>query len=107
MNFFITESAANRIKRLLQDEPIGSFFRIKVEGGGCSGFQYNYSFDTQSKLSDIFFGTKESRIVIDDLSIGFLDNATIDYVEDLSGSKFEIKNPNTSAKCGCGASFSI
>jgi iron-sulfur cluster insertion protein len=107
-NFEITESAANRIAYLFeQDKKPELYFRITVLGGGCSGFQYKYDFDDKITDKDIIIEKNKARVAIDDISIGFLTDSKIDYVEDLGSAGFEIKNPNATAKCGCGNSFSI
>ncbi len=107
-NFEITDNAAKRIAYLFEQESrTALFFRITVLGGGCSGFQYKYDFDTQTNDKDIVIEKDGARVAIDDISIGFLKDSKIDYVEDLGSAGFEIKNPNATAKCGCGNSFSI
>ena len=106
--FSISPSAAQRISYLLDDEPDGSYLRITVEGGGCSGFQYKFDFDAQSLASDDKeFTHGKARVIIDTLSLGFVEGSMIDYVENLGASYFEISNPNASASCGCGNSFAV
>ena len=107
-NFEITDNAAKRIAYLFeQDKKPDLYFRITVLGGGCSGFQYKYDFDDKATDKDIIIEKNKARVAIDDISIGFLKDSKIDYVEDLGSAGFEIKNPNATAKCGCGNSFSI
>jgi iron-sulfur cluster insertion protein len=107
-NFEITDNAAKRIAYLFeQDKKPDLYFRITVLGGGCSGFQYKYDFDDKTTDKDIIIEKNKARVAIDDISIGFLKDSKIDYVEDLGSAGFEIKNPNATAKCGCGNSFSI
>jgi iron-sulfur cluster insertion protein len=107
-NFEITDNAAKRIAYLFeQDKKPDLYFRITVLGGGCSGFQYKYDFDNKATDKDIIIEKNKARVAIDDISIGFLKDSKIDYVEDLGSAGFEIKNPNATAKCGCGNSFSI
>lgn len=107
-NFEITGNAAKRIAQLNeQDNKPAQMFRITVLGGGCSGFQYKYDFEEKVGDKDITFEKDGVTVVIDDISIGFLENSKLDYVEDLGSASFEIKNPNATAKCGCGNSFSV
>lgn len=103
-SLIITESAKGRIAELLVDEAPGSKLRISVLGGGCSGFQYRYSFDQTFNSDDCLL---EDCIAIDEMSLSLVDGSTFDYVEDLGSAGFEMKNPNATAKCGCGNSFSI
>jgi iron-sulfur cluster insertion protein len=105
----MTESAAARINKLKSDEQNPNLrFRITVKGGGCSGFQYEYSLDDGPVAeSDLIVARDGAELVIDDISIGVIAGSTLDYVEDLASAGFEIKNPNATAKCGCGNSFSV
>jgi iron-sulfur cluster insertion protein len=106
--FFVSDAAAARIAYLLHDEPAGSRLRVSVEGGGCSGFQYHFTFDAAPLTTeDQLFGHPGAEVVIDDVSLGFLNGAMIDYVENLGASYFEIKNPNSASSCGCGNSFAV
>jgi iron-sulfur cluster insertion protein len=101
----ISDNARKRIDFLLASEPSDSILRISVEGGGCSGFQYHYEFEIKDiKEDDINF---DDLVVIDNMSADIINNAQIDYIINLTGSHFEIKNPNASSGCGCGNSFSI
>ena len=82
--------------------------RVKVEGGGCSGMKYQIGLTTDIKVNDDIVFTKEgARVVIDNISITFLQDATLDYIEDLGGAMFAIKNPKFKSSCGCGASFAF
>lgn len=104
----ITDSAAQRIHYLSEKEgKSGLRFRLTVTGGGCSGFQYNMDLDDKQTADDVTFEHRGAQVVTDSLSLQFLKGSTLDYVETLSGSSFEIKNPNATAKCGCGSSFSV
>ena len=104
----VTDSAARRIAVLkTQEEAEGAFLRIAVSGGGCSGFQYGFSFDDRMKPDDVAFERGGVAIVVDDTSLDLLAGAEIDFVEDLMGASFQIKNPNAVSSCGCGNSFSI
>ena len=100
-------SAAERITQMLSDEPEGSFFRVAVLGGGCSGFQYDFSIDQTRNDDDIVFTAHGVDVVVDDMSIELIDHAELDYVQDLMGSYFAVTNPNATASCGCGTSFSV
>jgi iron-sulfur cluster insertion protein len=104
----ISESAARRIALLKQEEQAqGAFLRIAVSGGGCSGFQYGLSFDDNKNPDDFAFERDGITVVVDDVSLDLLNGAEIDFVEDLMGASFQIKNPNAASSCGCGNSFSI
>ncbi len=105
-DFSLSKEALERVKILLKDED-GSFFRISVLGGGCSGFQYDFSFDKKPNDDDIIFKAGGIDYLIDKVSIDFLRGSTLEYVSELAGSYFKIKNPNAAANCGCGTSFSI
>jgi len=104
----VTESAAKRIAVLkAQEDAEGAFLRIAVSGGGCSGFQYGLSFDDQQNADDFIFERDGVRVVIDDTSLDLLNGAEVDFVEDMMGASFQIRNPNAASSCGCGNSFSI
>ena len=105
----ISPNAAQRISTLLAAEPApNSKFRIAVDGGGCSGFQYRFAVEAQEPTAeDRIFQRDDAVVVIDEVSLQLLGGAQIDYVESLAGAAFEIKNPNSTSSCGCGNSFSI
>jgi iron-sulfur cluster insertion protein len=104
----VTDSAARRIAVLREQEAAtGAFLRIAVSGGGCSGFQYGLSFDAQQNPDDFVFEQGGVAVVVDDVSLDLLNGAEVDFVEDLMGASFQIKNPNAASSCGCGNSFSI
>jgi len=104
----VTENAAHRIAALrTQEEADGAFLRIAVSGGGCSGFQYGFTFDDQRSDDDFVFERDGIAVVVDDISLGLLNGAEIDFVEDMMGASFRINNPNAASSCGCGNSFSI
>src|SRR5262245_39345461 len=104
----LTENAARRIAMLkTQEQAEDSFLRIAVSGGGCSGFQYGISFDDQRNEDDFVFERDGIAVVVDDVSLGLLNGAEVDFVEDLMGASFQIRNPNAASSCGCGNSFSI
>ena len=98
-----TDKALKQINTLLSKKDKGSFFRIAIKGGGCSGFQYEFTFD-QSKAED---DLKYNNILIDKTSADLLKGSEIDYVSELIGEQFRITNPQTKSSCGCGVSFSL
>jgi iron-sulfur cluster insertion protein len=104
----LTESAARRIAALkAQEQAQDAFLRIAVSGGGCSGFQYGFTFDDQRNDDDVIFERDGVGVVVDEVSLDLLNGAEIDFVEDLMGASFQIRNPNAASSCGCGNSFSI
>lgn len=109
-NITITDRAARQVAHLISLESHTSsslFLRISVSGGGCSGFQYHFSLDDAQTPDDQMFEKNGISVVIDSISLGLLSDAIVDYVEDLTSSQFVIKNPNATASCGCGNSFSL
>ncbi len=111
MNYPITisESAINKIKEIqAEDEDTkDAFLRVFVSGGGCSGFQYGFNLEVDSTQEDFIIEKGGIKILVDSMSMQYLNDAEIDYVDDLSGAQFTIKNPNAVTTCGCGSSFSI
>ena len=104
----LTENAARRIATMKVQENVESaLLRIAVSGGGCSGLQYGLSFDDQRNEDDFVFERDGVGIVVDGVSLDLLNGAEVDFVEDLMGASFQIKNPNAASSCGCGNSFSI
>ncbi len=104
----LTASAAKRVAALkLQENAPDAFLRLAVSGGGCSGFQYNFSFDRARNASDLAFERDGVTLIIDDVSLDLVKGAEIDFVEDMMGASFQVKNPNAASSCGCGNSFSI
>ena len=103
----VSERAARRIGEILKAEPPGTMLRVSVEGGGCSGFQYNFSFDQSRKADDLAFERDGVTLIIDEVSLDLVKGAEIDFVEDMMGASFQVKNPNAASSCGCGNSFSI
>jgi iron-sulfur cluster insertion protein len=104
----VTDAAVRRIAELKQQEDAAdAFLRIAVSGGGCSGFQYGFSFDDQRNPDDVVFERGDVAVVVDDVSLDLLSGAEIDFVEDLMGASFQVRNPNAASSCGCGNSFSI
>jgi iron-sulfur cluster insertion protein len=104
----LTDGAVHKILSLKVESDQDSInLRVYVTGGGCSGFQYGFSFDNTIDEDDTCIQKEGANLVIDSLSLQYLQGSTVDYVEDLTGSKFIISNPNATTTCGCGESFSI
>ncbi|WP_119678289.1 iron-sulfur cluster insertion protein ErpA [Indioceanicola profundi] len=104
----LTDSAARRIQKLAEMEGNPELMlRLSVSGGGCSGFQYGFSFDATANEDDHLFEHAGSKVVVDDVSLDLLSGAEVDFVEDLMGAYFKINNPNASSSCGCGSSFAV
>lgn len=97
----VTENAFEKIKDLLAENQ-EQFLRVSVQGGGCSGFTYNFAFDDKQEDDFVF-----DVVLVDSMSIQYLQGATIDYTETLMGNSFSVSNPNAQTTCGCGSSFSI
>jgi iron-sulfur cluster insertion protein len=108
-NFTVTDSAAKRVAELLREENAapGTRLRLAVSGGGCSGFQYGFSFDGQTTADDRLFKNGDIEVVIDETSLDLLAGSQLEWVEDMVGASFQVKNPNASSGCGCGKSFSV
>lgn len=107
-NVVLTERAAKRIRRIVSKEEPGTVLRISVSGGGCSGFQYEYDLVREEPQEDDLVLTRDDATVyIDSMSLEFMGGAEIDFVDDLIGQSFQIRNPNAVASCGCGTSFSV
>ena len=98
-----TDNAIKQINHLLSSKDKGSFFRIAIKGGGCSGFQFDFSFDKKQQDDDL----RQENIVIDKASADLLKGSEVDYVSELIGEQFKITNPQTKSSCGCGVSFSL
>ena len=104
----LSESAARRIKALKEAEGNAALMlRLAVSGGGCSGFSYGFSLDDKKNDDDHLFEEHGVAVIVDDTSLDLLAGSTVDYVEDLVGSAFSVKNPNASSTCGCGSSFAV
>ena len=103
-----TDSAANKVKELIEEEGNPSLkLRVFVTGGGCSGFQYGFTFDEETNDDDTTMEKNGVTLLIDSMSYQYLVGAEIDYTEGLEGAQFVIKNPNATTTCGCGSSFSV
>lgn len=104
----ITESAANKIKEVCTEEGNPNLkLRMFVQGGGCSGFQYGFSLDEMQEEDDFNIEAHGVQILVDSMSMQYVGGAEVDYVQDINGSQFTIKNPNVQSTCGCGSSFSM
>jgi iron-sulfur cluster insertion protein len=104
----VTPSAAAQIKKTIAAKNDPSLkFRVAVLGGGCSGFKYQFEFDAKQNPWDLVFEQDGATVLVDDLSIGMIKDAELDFEKDLSGARFVIKNPNASSGCGCGVSFAL
>ncbi|CAB3761194.1 iron--sulfur cluster insertion protein ErpA [Burkholderia sp. MSh2] len=106
--FVFTDAAADKVKQLIDEEGNPDLkLRVFVQGGGCSGFQYGFTFDEEVNEDDTVMNKNGVQLLIDSMSYQYLVGAEIDYKDDLNGAQFVIKNPNASTTCGCGSSFSV
>jgi iron-sulfur cluster assembly accessory protein len=103
----VSSQAASQIGKILADEAPGSFLRVSVSGGGCSGFQYAFTVDDQITSDDLIIEKDGVTVAVDETSVIYMEGSIIDYVNDLIGASFQIKNPLAQSECGCGTSFSI
>lgn len=103
----VSDAAFRRVATILKKSAGETALRISVEGGGCSGFSYKYDLTHEEEPDDLVFEQGGARVVIDPMSITYMDGSVIDFVDDLMGQSFQIRNPNAVAACGCGTSFSI
>ncbi len=104
----LSASAARRIGELIAtEEYIGMKFRVSVSGGGCSGFQYGFSFDDKTEADELVVTRDGAAMVIDSMSLMYLAGSEVDFIENVGGSYFVINNPNATSSCGCGSSFGI
>ena len=104
----LADSAVNQVKKLAADQgKTGLMLRVFITGGGCSGFQYGFEFDTQVNDDDLTIEQDGASVVVDSMSMQYLNGAEVRFQEDLSGAKFIVDNPNANTTCGCGASFSV
>ncbi len=106
-NVTVSERAARRIGEILKAEPEGTMLRVSVEGGGCSGFQYKFGMERAKAEDDLVIGGGGATVVIDPVSVDYMAGSEIDFVDDLIGASFKVKNPKATASCGCGTSFSL
>lgn len=103
----LTEAAARRISAIAQDDPGVAGLRVAVEGGGCSGFQYDIQLAAAPAADDLVIERDGARVFVDPVSAPFLAGSEIDYVQEIIGASFKVKNPNAKTSCGCGVSFSV
>ncbi|MEM7662833.1 MAG: iron-sulfur cluster insertion protein ErpA [Pseudomonadota bacterium] len=103
----LTESAAKRINAILAKQAEATMLRVSVDGGGCSGFSYKFDFEQDANQDDLIVERDGAKVAIDEMSLEFLRGSEIDFATELIGSAFKINNPNATASCGCGTSFSI
>ena len=103
----LSASAAAQINAIMKKIGKTDFLRVAVEGGGCSGFSYKFDFAESANEDDLLIERDGARVLIDEMSLEFLSGSEIDYANELIGSAFKINNPNATANCGCGTSFSI
>ncbi len=103
----VTDSAAKRIAEILASEQEKKVLRLSVEGGGCTGFQYKFDLVGDQAPDDLVIEKGGATVVIDQTSLPFITGSEIDYVEELIGASFKVNNPNATAACGCGTSFSV
>ena len=103
----VSERAAQRIGEILIAEAPGTMLRVSVEGGGCSGFQYRFDMERSQAPDDFVIARDGATVLIDPISLRYMEGAQIDFVDDLIGASFKIANPNATASCGCGTSLSV
>ena len=103
----VSANAARKIHEILGTEPAGSMLRVSVEGGGCSGFRYEFAVDQTRQDDDLAIDRDGVTVVIDPVSLEYLKGSEIDFVDELIGASFQIRNPNAASGCGCGTSFSV
>lgn len=103
----VSDSAAKRIAEIITGEPSDTMLRVSVEGGGCSGFQYRFDLVRDRQSDDLAIEKGGVTVLVDPVSVTYMEGSEIDYVTDLIGASFQVKNPNATAACGCGTSFSI
>ncbi|MBX9455721.1 MAG: iron-sulfur cluster insertion protein ErpA [Rhizobium sp.] len=106
-NITLTDAAAKRIATILAKDSAKNALRVSVEGGGCSGFSYKFDLVDAGLEDDIVLEKGSARVLIDSMSLVYMDGSEIDFVDDLMGQSFQIRNPNAVASCGCGTSFAI
>jgi iron-sulfur cluster assembly accessory protein len=103
----LSASAAARIKAIVADEPRYAGLRVAVEGGGCSGFQYDIALAPHPEAGDVIVERDGAQLFVDSVSLPFLAGSEVDWVEELIGASFKVRNPNAKSSCGCGVSFSV
>jgi iron-sulfur cluster assembly accessory protein len=103
----VSERAARRIGEILKGEPAGTMLSVSVEGGGCSGFQYKFDMERAKAADDLVISRESAVVLIDPVSVNYMAGSEIDFVDDLIGASFKVKNPQAKASCGCGTSFAL
>lgn len=103
----LSDRAARRIAKILEKEPAGSMLRVAVNGGGCSGFQYEFLITADRNADDLIIEKDGVAVLVDEVSLQYMSGSEIDFAEELIGAAFKIRNPNATASCGCGTSFSV
>ena len=103
----VSDRAAKRIAAILAKEPQGAMLRVAVEGGGCSGFQYKFDIVTAREDDDLVLDANGYSVLVDSVSVDYMAGSVIDFSDELIGAAFKIENPNATAACGCGTSFSL
>ena len=103
----VSANAARRIAEILDSEPEGSMLRVSVEGGGCSGFRYEFAVDSTRQGDDFTIERDGVTVVVDPVSLEYMAGSEIDFVDEIIGASFQIRNPNATSGCGCGTSFSV
>jgi iron-sulfur cluster assembly accessory protein len=106
-NITLTDAAARRIATILSKDAAKTALRVSVEGGGCSGFSYKFDLVGEGLEDDLVLEKDKARVLIDSMSLVYMEGSEIDFVDNLMGQSFQIKNPNAVASCGCGTSFAI
>jgi iron-sulfur cluster assembly accessory protein len=107
MSVTMTANAAARIRDIVAADPGKTALRVSVNGGGCSGFQYGFELAGAAEAEDIAIERDGAKVLIDEVSLGYLQGSEIDFVDDLIGQAFKVRNPNAKSSCGCGVSFTI
>jgi iron-sulfur cluster assembly accessory protein len=103
----VSDRAARKIGEILKGEAPGAMLRVSVAGGGCSGFQYKFDIERAKAADDLVIARDGATVLIDSVSVGYMAGSEIDFVDDLIGAAFKVKNPKATASCGCGTSFSL
>jgi iron-sulfur cluster assembly accessory protein len=106
-NITLTDAAARRIEKILSKDSAKTALRVSVEGGGCSGFSYKFDLVDSGLDDDLVLEKGSAKVLIDSMSVVYMEGSEIDFVDNLMGQSFQIKNPNAVASCGCGTSFAI
>ena len=106
-SFNVTDNAAKRIGFILGKESGKTALRVSVEGGGCSGFSYKFDLVEESEADDIVIEKAGAKVLVDPVSLEYMDGSELDFIDNLMGQSFQIKNPLATASCGCGTSFSV